>query len=51
MLKDQLSTTNGCQDNSDVEGSPELEQLKTMNQKLKYQKTMLERTLKEEKDR
>jgi len=50
-LKDQLSTTNGCQANQDVEGSAELEQLKTMNQKLKYQKTMLERTLKEEKDR
>merc|ERR1712168_1791359 len=44
LLKEKISNKD-----ADAEVSPQLEQLQTMNQKLKYQKTMLERTLKEEK--
>jgi len=46
LLKDKIANKD-----ADVEVSPQLEQLQTMNQKLKYQKTMLERTLKEEKEK
>jgi len=49
LLKDKLSNTND--NDSNVEVSPALQQLQTMNQKLKYQKTMLERTLTEEKEK
>jgi len=44
LLKEKITNKD-----ADAEVSPQLEQLQTMNGKLKYQKTMLERTLKEEK--
>jgi len=46
LLKDNLDNGDGS-----VEVSPTLQQLRTMNQKMKYQKTMLQRTLADEKAR
>lgn len=53
LLNKQVQLLKGNLDNRDdnVEVSPALEQLRTMNQKLKYQKTMLERTLTDERAR
>jgi len=49
LLKSNLSNGGGVDEDEEV--SPALQHLRTMNQKMKYQKTMLQRTLHDEKAR